>query len=71
MALKNKTARPAARKSSRTSPASSKIKKTVAARSKREPIAQVVERANPRGGAPHELPKMKGELPVPVATFYF
>ena len=67
MALKNKTARPAARKQSQ-----SKTKKTVATRSapsKREPIAQVVERAAPRVAA--ELPKMKGELPVPTATFYF
>ena len=64
MALKNKTARPAARKQSH-----SKTKKTVATRSKREPIAQVVERAQPRVSA--EPPKMKGELPVPTATFYF
>jgi hypothetical protein len=67
MALKNKTARPAARKSSNTS--SPKTKKTVATRSKREPIAQVVERSQPRASA--EPPKMKGELPVPTATFYF
>ena len=66
MAVKNKTARPAARKSS-SSPA--KTKKTVATRSKREPIAQVVERSQPRAAA--EPPKMKGELPVPTATFYF
>ncbi len=65
MALKNKTARPAARKQSQT-----KTKKTVATRSaKREPIAQVVDRAQPRAAA--EPPKMKGELPVPSATFYF
>ena len=67
MAQKNKTARPAARKQSQ-----SKTKKTVATRStkrERDPIAQVVDRAQPRVAA--ELPKMKGELPVPTATFYF
>ncbi|HTJ47497.1 MAG TPA: hypothetical protein VL463_35605 [Kofleriaceae bacterium] len=69
MANKNKTARPAARKQSHT-----KTKKTVATRSataatKREPITQVVERAQPRLVV--EPPKMKGELPVPTATFYF
>jgi hypothetical protein len=67
MAVKNKTARPAARKSSNAP--SPKTKKTVATRSKREPITQVVERAQPRVVA--EPPKMKGELPVPTATFYF
>jgi hypothetical protein len=64
MALKNKTARPAARKQTHT-----KTKKTVATRSKREPIAQVVERSQPRVSV--EPPKMKGELPAPIATFYF
>lgn len=66
MAVKNKTARPAARKQSHT-----KTKKTVAARSasRREPIAQHVDRAQPRPSA--EPVKMKGELPVPTATFYF
>ena len=67
MAVKNKTARPAARKSSHSS--SPKTKKTVATRSKREPIAQVVDRTQPRVAA--EPAKMKGELPVPTATFYF
>jgi len=67
MAQKNKTARPAARKQSHT-----KTKKTVATRSassRREPIAQVVDRSQPRQVV--EQPKMKGELPVPQATFYF
>jgi hypothetical protein len=64
MAQKNKTARPAARKPSQT-----KAKKTVATRTKLEPIAQVVDRSQPRPVV--ELPKMKGELPVPTATFYF
>lgn len=69
MATKNKTARPAARKQSLNKMA--KTKKTVAAHSaaKREPIAQVVERSQPRATA--EPAKMKGELPVPTATFYF
>jgi hypothetical protein len=70
MAVKNKTARPAARKQSHT-----KTKKTVAARTasrsagRHDPIAQVVDRAHPR--PPAEPPKLKGELPVPTATFYF
>lgn len=70
MASKNKTARPAARKQSMTRPVS-KSKKTVATRSatKREPIAQVVEREQPRVIV--EPPKKTGELPVPTATFYF
>ena len=68
MAQKNKTARPAARKPSQPKT----NKKTVATRSaplRHEPIVQVVERSQPRVIV--EPPKMKGELPVPTATFYF
>jgi hypothetical protein len=66
MAQKNKTARPAARKQQH-----SKAKKTVAksSRSRREPIAQLVDRSHPRPAV--EPPKLKGELPIPTATFYF
>jgi hypothetical protein len=68
MAQKNRTARPAARKHQ---PNSKSNKKTVArSSSKREPIAQVVERVR-RRPVVGEQPKLKGELPVPTATFYF
>ena len=68
MAQKNRTARPAARKHH---PNSKSTKKTVArSSSKREPIAQVVERVR-RRPVVGEQPKLKGELPVPTATFYF
>jgi len=82
MASKSVTARPAARKGQ----ASAKAKKTMAkkttatpktpgktptksSRSKSEPIAQVVARTAPRPQV--ELPKLRGELPIPTATFYF
>jgi hypothetical protein len=68
MAMKSKTARPAARKQQ---PNTKTAKKTVAksSRPEREPIPQVVERPAPRVIA--EPVKLKGELPVPTSTFYF
>jgi len=76
MASKSVTARPAAR---RASQAQSKPKRTIAkntasskskpTRAKPEPIVQLVARNGPKPAV--ELPKHRGELPVPTATFYF
>jgi len=74
MASKSVTARPAAR---RASQGQSKPKKTIAkntkvkpSRTKAEPIVQLVTRNGPKP-AGVELPKLRGELPIPTATFYF
>jgi hypothetical protein len=63
---KTMTARPAARKPQREA----KAKKTVAVSRKSEPIIQVVERRVPVRQTP-EMAKKTGELPTPVATFFF
>lgn len=63
---KSMTARPAARKAQRET----RQKKTVAVSRKSEPIIQVVERRVPLRQTP-DLPKKTGELPTPVATFFF
>ena len=66
--MRNKvmTARPAARKGS-----GSRAKKTVAVPSSRksQPIIQMVERRSSRNI--QDLPKKRGELPIPTATFVF
>jgi hypothetical protein len=66
---KMKIARPAARKSSgRNKPSrsgSSRARKPV-----EDPPAQAASPQNPRRRFV-ELPKVAGELPTPVATFYF
>lgn len=75
MASRSATARPAARKGQ----ASAKQTKTMAKKTqpkakaaprRLEPIIQTVERS-PAPKPAVELPKLPGELPVPVATFYF
>jgi hypothetical protein len=63
---KTMTARPAARKPQREA----RVKKTVAVSRKSEPIIQVVDRKAPVRATP-ELSKKHGELPTPIATFYF
>jgi hypothetical protein len=80
---KMKIARPAARKSSgKNKPRSgssrpsgrspdNKDAKATAARRPEAPPQPAVETANPRRRAVVELPKVAGELPTPVATFYF
>jgi hypothetical protein len=68
MRSKVMTARPAARKGNATTPR--RTKKTVAvATRKSEPIIQMVERRSSRNI--EELPKKAGELPIPMATFFF
>lgn len=68
MRSKVMTARPAARKGNATE--TRRTKKTVAvATRKSEPIIQMVERRSSRNI--EELPKKAGELPVPMATFFF
>lgn len=66
---KMKIARPAARKSSAKN---TKPSKGASARQSRkpEPSQSVVEPLNPRRRIV-ELPKVVGELPTPIATFYF
>jgi hypothetical protein len=74
---KSDTARPAARKGQASAKQTKTIAKKTAAkpparapRSRLEPIVQTVERsAAPKPAV--EIPKMRGELPVPTATFYF
>jgi hypothetical protein len=82
---KMKIARPAARKSSgknkprsgssRPSGRSPDNKDSKAAAARRpeapHPTPAAVETANPRRRVVVELPKVAGELPTPVATFYF
>ena len=65
---KMKIARPAARKSS----AKNKPAKGASARQSRkpEPSQAMGEPLNPRRRIV-ELPKVAGELPTPIATFYF
>jgi hypothetical protein len=63
---KTMTARPAARKPQREV----KAKKTVAVSRRSEPIIQVVERRVPLRQTP-EMVKKTGQLPTPVATFFF
>jgi hypothetical protein len=63
---KSATARPAARKAQREP----RVKKTVAVSRESEPIIQVVQRRVPLRQTP-ELQKKHGELPVPIATFFF
>jgi len=66
-ARKMKIARPVARKSSgKSKPKSGSTPKT---ETHTHPV-QAVEPANPRRRMV-ELPKVAGELPTPVATFYF
>jgi hypothetical protein len=68
MRTKVMTARPAARKGNATE--TRRTKKTVAvATRKSEPIIQMVERRSSRNI--EELPKKVGELPIPMATFFF
>jgi hypothetical protein len=68
MRSKVMTARPAARKGNATE--TRRTKKTVAvATRKSEPIIQMVERRSSRNI--EELPKKAGELPIPMATFFF
>lgn len=68
MRSKVMTARPAARKGNATE--TRRTKKTVAvATRKSEPIIQMVERRSSRNI--EELPKKVGELPIPMATFFF
>ena len=67
-ARKMKIARPAARKSSgKSKPKSGSARKTDL---QTQTPMQAVEPANPRRRLV-ELPKVAGELPTPVATFYF
>jgi hypothetical protein len=80
MASRTDTARPAARKGQATKQTKTIAKKTAASTSsskavakpisrRLEPIVQTVDRNAPRPTV--DLPKVRGELPVPVATFYF
>jgi len=47
-----------------------RVKKSLAVSRKSEPIIQVVDRRTPTRNAP-DLQKKSGELPTPVATFFF
>lgn len=83
MASRTDTARPAARKGQATKQTKTIAKKTTASSSpatsskavakpvarRLEPIIQTVDRNAPRPVV--DVPKVRGELPVPVATFYF
>lgn len=66
MRSKLMAARPAARKAQREV----RVKKSLAVSRKSEPIIQVVDRRTPTRNAP-DLQKKVGELPTPVATFFF
>jgi hypothetical protein len=81
MASRTDTARPAARKGQATKQTKTIAKKTAASSTssskavakplsrRLEPIVQTVDRNAPKPTV--DLPKVRGELPVPVATFYF
>jgi hypothetical protein len=84
MASRTDTARPAARKGQATKQTKTIAKKTTASSStsatvskavaksvarRLEPIIQTVDRNAHRPVV--DVPKVRGELPVPVATFYF
>jgi hypothetical protein len=76
---KSDTARPAARKGQSSAKSTKTMAKKTAkpaprastARSRLEPIVQAVERPTTTKPAAGELPKLRGELPVPTSTFYF
>ena len=80
---KSDTARPAARKGQSSAKSTKTMAKKTsatsikaaprasAARSRLEPIVQAVERPTTTKPAAVELPKLRGELPVPTSTFYF
>lgn len=75
---KSDTARPAARKGQASAKQTKTIAKKTSAkasarppvRSRLEPIVQAVERSTTPKPAV-EIPKLRGELPVPTSTFYF
>ena len=77
---KSDTARPAARKGQSSAKSTKTMAKKTSAkpasrasapRSRLEPIVQAVARATTPKPAAVELPKLRGELPVPTSTFYF